>query len=361
HWVLITVVCIGLILIGIQAVALVIQASFQRIKARRTEDYRRRIEDYLKTDDRRLFIKKGKRQKNAPVLRDVLFHRILKSEGSDRRKLVELYEELDFVKADYDQLKDEDWRVRLQAMRRLFVMPAFEPWEALYEGLEDHPRIRLLCAHVLARIGSAADTLRALNALELPSNLMEQPVYALLRRLDDERLAILLAHLDAITRPRVQRAVVVMASARGLRDSMKSIDQLSRSEDIEVRIGVCVAAGQMQGPRPLSLLLELLRDRAWEVRAQAAKALCHHSDPQVLMPLALAMNDPAFWVRQNAAMAMEAVTPESALLAGRDQPTLDELCFFDDYIESNVVWVAGASAPTIQAEGTQPQPAGTSS
>ena len=47
-----------------------------------------------------------------------------------------------------------------------------------------------------------------------------------------------------------------------------------------------------------------LRDPDWRVRARSAAALATFSDPSSVRPLALALDDVSWWVRQNAAEAL---------------------------------------------------------
>ena len=58
-----------------------------------------------------------------------------------------------------------------------------------------------------------------------------------------------------------------------------------------------------------AVVRRLLRDPAWEVRAQAAKALGRSQALAAIPALAEALSDSTFWVRQNSAEALGALGP----------------------------------------------------
>ncbi len=291
-------------------------------------------------------------------LSELVLERLAASQGNTRKQMAELYVTLGFAGDDRRRLRSMNWKTRLRAMRRLFIVAGFEEREELLGALDDHYLMRVLAAHALARSGEVNDVLRALNALDLHSNLMEAPVYALLKYLPRDRFSELFANWENITSARVRRVVLVTAASQGLPRAATMIERLAKDPDVEVRIGVCIAASRLKTRCTLDFLFVLLKDEAWEVRAKAARALASHPSLRALEPLSEAMNDPAFWVRQNAALAMQAVGLMGQhrldkITAGSDAHKVQvwgseqEITRFRAYLELNMVWVADAAGEDV--------------
>jgi HEAT repeat protein len=98
---------------------------------------------------------------------------------------------------------------------------------------------------------------------------------------------------------------------------------------MEVRIGACIAASTYTQDQVGRMLKDLLYDEAWQVRAQAAKALGSLGDNSIIPILSSALVDKSFWVRQNAAASISALGPEGlkalgeVLSSGKDRFAVD--------------------------------------
>lgn len=368
QWSVFFVLALEFVLLGMIVFGLYLQEQRQERREQTREKFRRYVDlliDKLDSQEEVVIgdaIPRGKRR----LLRQLLYEEMVQDRKERRPDLLRLYEQLGFIEDDRREARSRNWRVKLLALRRLYVIPDFYDRQLLLEGLSDHYRVRLVCAHILARRGEVADLIEALNSLSVPSNLMEQPIYSLLRQVDDERLGVLLENLGLLEAGRVRRAVMVSAAVRQLPGILTHLQELKSSTDVHVRVGVCVSAGVLQESTALSLLLDLLVDPAWEVRAQAAKSLSGHDDPKVLMPLATTMNDPDFWVRQSAAMAMHSVRsapgPKGLPESMNGGPSLEDLCHFDDYLKITADWVPRMAGPRgREANKTSPMPVEVSS
>ncbi len=283
------------------------------------------------------------------------------SEGRRRKALSVLYQRLGFVERDCRKANSRSWQQRLEALRRLYSIDGFFRRSVWMEGLEDHPRIRLLSAHALTRAGSLDDAIYAFNALELTSSMMEQPVYAMLGRIDDQRLRRLLGSMERIDHSRVRRAMIVRAAERDLDGLDDRLVALCESDDVAIRVGVCLAAGHRRDDFGTRLLEQLLADPSWEVRAYAAKSLATQSSQKRVNTLAWALNDPSFWHRDEASIKDD--EGHGGLTIEADTvPTADDLCHFDDYLNNAVRWVPNFASrratlgqrPTATAGGGTP-------
>ncbi len=343
----------GLVVMG--ALALVIQIGRHRRQAKITEGCRRRVERLLNRVQRQGMeaITDGdapRRRSHRRLMGQALMERLEAASGGEWERTSRLYTRLGYVDRDRRLASSRQWTRRLEAMRRLYSLVGFWDRALLIKGLEDHPRIRLLSAHLLVRRGEMDDAVDALNALELTSSLMESPVYAMLQGVEDVRLKRLLTELDRIRDSRVRRALVVSAAERdvdGLEDTLR---KLRASEDVDIRVGVCLAAAQRGDEFAAGLLEELLADPSWEVRAYAAKSLSTRSSQERLNTLAWALNDPAFWSRDGAEPSSD-----PAAIEGEATPTDDELCYFHEYLDNAVRWIphfTGEQTPVIRQKST---------
>src|SRR5207249_249143 len=78
----------------------------------------------------------------------------------------------------------------------------------------------------------------------------------------------------------------------------------SESIDIRARALRVLAAIDIETSGELNVLLARLSDKAWEVRAVAAKVLGLLGKGQAIQSLTQALSDEAWWVRHNAAHAL---------------------------------------------------------
>ena len=300
------------------------------------------------------------RKRHRQLLWGTLFEQLSDSKAEEKKKYSQLYERLGFVRRDCRQFNGRNWQQRLKAMRRLFAVEDFYDRHLLAKGLDDHFRIRLLCAHILARRGSLGDTIHALNCLDLTSNLMEQPVYAILRRVDDRRLVQLVDKLGCIESSRVQRVVLVTAGQRQISTIVSTLAELKSCEDIELRIAVCLAAGQLRDGGGTDVLVDALRDPCWQVRACAARVLFTQSWSEALIPLMKAIRGPSFWSAEAGAppeVEDRAFVDENMLpLKDGSHRFVEQFEVFGEYIADTIAWVPGMARAEEEEEREQEAP-----
>ncbi|MFW5967236.1 MAG: HEAT repeat domain-containing protein [Persicimonas sp.] len=243
-------------------------------------------------------------------VRDFVADYLLKTRGESHDVLVELYHEFGYAADDHQQARSVSERKRLEAMRRLYVVATEEDREVLLEHANDDYLSRVLAAQTLARVGRPEDIVAALRGLDVKNNMMEVPVHALLEELSREDLRYVFLRWQQFDSPRVRRILLMAGAEANFEEVNQALPVAARSEQMEVRIGACAAAGALADADSLELLIEALDDDKWPVRARAAKALGRRRHPRAIDPLGEALKDRAFWVRQDAAIALRQLGPD---------------------------------------------------
>lgn len=78
-------------------------------------------------------------------------------------------------------------------------------------------------------------------------------------------------------------------------------------EDLEVRLAIIEALGEVGGPLSLRPLRRMFLSDDWRVRAKTARAFAEIGDPSVLPILATGLADPSWWTRRNSAASLAAL------------------------------------------------------
>lgn len=233
------------------------------------------------------------------------------------RMLANLYRDFGFLERDLQLLPSTKWESQIPVLRRLYVMGRASEAEQICPKLEpaDHHIARLLAAQIATRVGCPDRLPDILEGMEFLNRMMEEPLRLLIETLEAPELRTLLTYWDEYSSPFVKRTILRAAVDRGVDGADEYIDKAARSENIEVRIGAAWAASRRETPEDVQRLGRLIEDEAWQVRAQALKAIGDLSFPAFVKEVAEATEDPSFWVRQNAART----------LAGFDEQGIAEL------------------------------------
>lgn len=240
-------------------------------------------------------------------VRDFVADYLLQTRGRSHDTLVELYHEFGYAADDHEQARSMSERKRLEAMRRLYVVATEADREVLLEQADSDYLSRVLAAQALARVGQPEDIVEILKSLELRTQMMEEPVHAVLDELSIEQLRYVFTRWQQFESGRVRRILLMVAAEKNLAEVASALERAAQSDDLEVRIGACAAAASLPERDTLDLLINALDDPAWQVRARAAKALGRRREAAAIEPLAEALKDRAFWVRQDAAAALREI------------------------------------------------------
>ncbi|AWV88352.1 HEAT repeat domain-containing protein [Bradymonas sediminis] len=238
------------------------------------------------------------------LVQDFLASVLLHTRGAAYDALIVLYHEFGYAEQDRAASRSKNALKRLRALRRLYVLGSAEDRPVLLEQAGAEYLAQVLAMQTLARVGQPEDIVALLQVTRLYSQMMEEPVQAVLSKLPPESLRYVFARWQQFECGRVRRLLLTVAAEQRLEGVSELLAPAARSEDMEVRIGACQAAGSLQGRPSFDLLLSALDDPTWQVRARAARALGRRQEPAAAAPLAQALKDRAFWVRQDAAGAL---------------------------------------------------------
>jgi len=297
---------------------MIIQSARQMRQARAKRRFLEALEDDFfsalaqpHSDELRGWMQRAKGY-DARLVREFLADVMLHTRGGSYDSVVGLYHEFGYAQGDRQRSHSRNARTRLRALRRLYVLGSAEDRPALRAQANAEYRAQVLAMQTLARVGQPEDIVELLQVTRLYSQMMEEPVQAALSQLSTQSLGYIFARWQQFECGRVRRILLSAAARQRLSGVDEMLRPAAQSEDIEVRIGACEAAGSLQGRASLQLLLAALEDPSWQVRARATRALGRRQEPAAAAPLAQALKDRAFWVRQGAAGALGMLGPAGA-------------------------------------------------
>lgn len=132
-------------------------------------------------------------------------------------------------------------------------------------------------------------------------------------RLAGERAEVLLLRALSAKEPEIRWLAIEALGDRAHRGALPHLLAMaSYSKDEEARIRATRSLRRYPSRETEAVLLALAWDGRWEIRAQAARSLGFMLEPSeaVLGTLAHLARDTAYWVRNNAVSALEALGPE---------------------------------------------------
>lgn len=255
------------------------------------------------SDDRADWVRQA-RSFPEPVIREFIEGYILRTDGAYRELIIDMYRDLGLLWLDLEDLRSPAWQIRMIALRRMFLAATRSEHDALLERKDDIYPIRIMAARVLARVGTAEDLVELLQDLYLSRRLMEQPLVSMLNTMPIGTYEGLMKSWTKLHSPRLRRTVLISSARVVPSVCMDWLPRAAQAPEVDVRVGACIAAGLLPVEASRNLLLALLDDTSWEVRAQAAAALGEQRDLSSIPVLGKLLHDPSFWVRQHAALSI---------------------------------------------------------
>ncbi len=240
----------------------------------------------------------------SEVVRAFLARYILSTSGDLRERLVEVYKEIGLLDEDLGQLRSVVWQRRMRGLRQLSVVATRDERDAILALRRDRPEIRMLAAHVIARIGDTEDVLDLMVGWDGVRRLEEHPLKKMLHAVPRPVFAELVASWDKLESPAVRRMVLEAAAQSDPTAAARWLPAAALDEDKEVRIGACIAAGRLRSKSAKEILIRLMVAPEWEVRAQAARSLGYLASADTAGILIQGMRDRSFWVRRNSSLAL---------------------------------------------------------
>lgn len=203
------------------------------------------------------------------------------------------------------------WWRRFDAARLLSIVGGPDDVTLVAALLSDRsPAVRLVAIDAAARLGGRLVDLE-LDSLPGRQDAVQQYQFAALNR----HPAIVAEALVPRLRPEVPavmlNAWIDAAGASANPVALWRVRDLALHDAPEVRLHVARALRRHAEPETVPVLLKLLTDDDWRVRAQAARALGALRVTSAAQPLAVAVRDRAWWVRYRAALALAQIGGEA--------------------------------------------------
>jgi hypothetical protein len=251
--------------------------------------------------------------KDRVVVREFLIELMGHKKGNQlTENAKKAYDELGFIEEDKALAEDSRLGKQLPAIARMSVYAeSISPEKILRLQNPDDVLIEILVLKHLISAGYTGSVSRILRRLNFKNRFFETTLENTLDQLGDEALRMLVDDWDKFSSPFVKRTLLKLAARRELADVPDYLDASLSSDNTELRIGACRAAGIIGGRIARRRLIgAMLEDPFWEVRAKAARELGNFEpDNQLLDALNRALRDPAIWVRRNAAATLASLGP----------------------------------------------------
>jgi HEAT repeat protein len=234
------------------------------------------------------------------------------------------------------------WWRRFDAARLLCVVGGEEDGDLIARLIDDKsPAVRLVAMDAAARLKGRPLVDHELETLPLRQDAVQAYQIAALSRhprLVAEALVARLTHDAPIAS---LNAWIDASGALANPHALERARELASHPAPEVRLHVARALRRYADPDTPPVLLRLLADSDWRVRAQAARALGALRCGAAIAQLTEAVRDPAWWVRYRSALAL-------AQIGGSARSALMELTQCDDRMACDMsTLVAGLSSAAV--------------
>lgn len=267
------------------------------------------LADTITTDD---VLALWRRSGDPEVVAALLLDEVRALGPGHRAVVAAAFEATGRVRRDLEALGSRRWWVRAAAAERLGRLGVARAADRLVACLDD-PReeVRIVAARGLGMLGDTRVIRPLLLGLTAASRWATIRAAAVLASLGPPAAPTLAALVvEEAARPdsgdpvRLRLLLDSLAELGG-RDCAGAVKPLLGHRSVDVRARAARILGRLGAPEAVPLLRLALDDPDWPVRAQAAAALLElPADAATLDALAARLSDPAFWVRANAAQTL---------------------------------------------------------
>lgn len=209
------------------------------------------------------------------------------------------------------------WWRRFDVARLLSIVGGDGDAELIELLLRDpHPAVRLVAIDAAARLGGRLVE-SELDGLPQRQDAVQAYQFAALARHPQVVAAALMRRLVPDAPVHALNAWIDASGALASPQALDRVRDLANHTRPEVRLHVARALRRHADPDTAPILMGLLTDEDWRVRAQAARALGALRARGATELLALAVGDTSWWVRYRSALALAQIGGEArdALLA----------------------------------------------
>jgi len=225
--------------------------------------------------------------------------------GEDWERLTEVVRKTSWFEEVRDRAVSRYWWRRLQATQALMATaaPSEEP---LIEALirDEQPAIQRAAVWCLRRVQSPRLARAVLDLAGSQPRILRRHILEVLAENRQQVLGPLVDRLTMGTKRDDVRTSLALAEMMGVPGLLEHVLPHASSEDLEVRIATARALSAYPHPSSSRVLVGLLNDDAWQVRAQAATGLGAIGAREAVSNLDEAITDPNWWVRLRSALAL---------------------------------------------------------
>jgi HEAT repeat protein len=257
----------------------------------------------------------------------------LKNEGllaPGNAQISEQIDDFEIVQILAQELKNENWQIRLLAVWALGNIGNPKAIPALIQALQDeNKQVRLIAAEALGKIGDSRAVSALIPALQDEDRDVRQAavnalgkigdpqvIPFLTRALQDEDTDVCQAAAEALGKIGDPQAIPALIQAfeswkidlkKGSSKQTSSLEeillQIKANWSVEVRQAIVKALGEIGDPQAVPALIDALKDEDWRVREAAVEAL-RKIGPPALPALIEMLKDKREWVRQATVQAL---------------------------------------------------------
>ncbi len=301
--------------IGLAAVSLLAMAGLILRRARqnrhaaadeaRRKELKRLAWELMDNPDRLSEFRERLRPDDRRLLLHLFLEMLEQIRGNYAERFVILMRRLGLMEECIGRLQHKAWWVRAEACRTLGFFNEVESKLALYAALEDPEiEVRVEAARSLMQAGAVTSVTELTQYLVTGDGPPSMPVVALFRSLGREAVPELVALLESNTKP---SAKVLAIDALGHIGDLRAVPMLLHFYHHPVkaiRVVVMQALSLLRDPTALPAVLLAMSDPDWEVRAQAASCAGYVGASESIEMLEHLLEDDFWWVRYYAAEAL---------------------------------------------------------
>jgi HEAT repeat protein len=232
--------------------------------------------------------------------------------GEDQHRLARLAEEAGLPQFMRDTVEIGTVQQRFIAAENLVWFPSDETRAVLRAALEDSdPEVALAAAGSLAELGEALPVRALLEArLDTVQDTSRQ-LEAVLARVAARQIPDLLEVAQDESAPeRVRSAAIDALAQTGSFELLETIAAFAASPSTAIRVAAVRTLGIFGHPLGAPVVYYLLRDKDWEVRAEAAEAAGRIGLIDIAPRLCSLLSDENWWVRFRAGVALATLGPD---------------------------------------------------
>ncbi len=224
--------------------------------------------------------------------------------------------------------KSPRWTQKLNAARCFALSPKAEDEQTIVHLLQHKvPIIKSVSSHAAVTIGSETSLDAILSTMNKSTHYLRHPFHDALSKGGDKIFTYLEKRLESETNPYTRVSCIEVLMNQMNDHILSLIEKDLHAEHKNLKIAAIRALGHFKSERSIQLLLPLLNDLEWEVRATAARSLGYLEAKQALQPLSDLCRDTTWWVRMNSALALKRLGKEGEQLLREQKPEVDRYAY----------------------------------